>query len=159
MQVGGCAAWLLSDATPETVSRLNNVRSCCACSVGVVSKVPTLCWGQLCMPRLRMTALFLRGWFFGFVNNDFHLMITVSCASTSCDESEHRFPGCRLHQCPANTSGQRGRRRNPEGVVTVSGFMVLVFSLTRKCDSVQQSFGSRRNSSSLSNQFARKGVF
>ena len=34
-------AWLLSDATPEPVSRLNNVRSCCVCSVNAISKVPT----------------------------------------------------------------------------------------------------------------------
>ena len=96
----------------------------------------------LCLQRLRMTSLFLRDWFVGLFTINFDLMIIVSCVSGSCVESEHLF----LRMSSANMNVQSVRSRDPEGVVTVSGFMVLVFPSTRECNAVQRSFGSRRNS-------------
>ena len=56
---------------------------------------------RLCLLRLGMTSLFLRGWLFGLLNNNFRLMIIASCASSSCDEREYLFSRCRLqlHAC------------------------------------------------------------
>ena len=129
-------AWLLSAATPEPVSRVNSARSCYMLCVGVLSKVPTLSWRHLALSATTQDDFSVSSWlFFSLLNIIFLLMIIVSCASASCDESEHLFSGCRLQEYPANAYVQSVRRGDPEGVITVSSFMVLVFPLTGECNS------------------------
>ena len=63
-----------------------------------------------CVLRLRVTPLFLRGWFSGFLNSDFHLMIVVFVPAAAAMKANTSSPDVvsmsALQTCLARTSGK-----------------------------------------------------